>query len=103
MMKKVLFVAAVAMSLVFSGCMKEDDTYKKLKPVQPGLNIYTGAMNQNIVSMQQANFGLRLAMLVAEADKQQKTIDEVTVGQQQYTAEKAVAGQCQSRDYGERL
>lgn len=42
MMKKVLFVAAVAMSLVFSGCMKEDDTYKKLKPVQPGLNIYTG-------------------------------------------------------------
>ena len=75
MMKKVLFVAAVAMSLVFSGCMKEDDTYKKLKPVQPGLNIYTGAMNQNIVSMQQANFGLRLAMLVAEADKQQKTID----------------------------
>ena len=41
MMKKVLFVAAVAMSLVFSGCMKEDDTYKKLKPVQPGLNIYT--------------------------------------------------------------
>lgn len=50
MMKKVLFVAAVAMSLVFSGCMKEDDTYKKLKPVQPGLNIYTGAMNQNIVS-----------------------------------------------------
>ena len=79
-MKKVLFVAAVSMSLVFSGCMKEDDTYKKLKPVQPGLNIYTGAMNQNIVSMQQANFGLRLAMLVAEADKQQKTIDEVTVG-----------------------
>lgn len=80
MMKKVLFVAAVAMSLVFSGCMKEDDTYKKLKPVQPGLNIYTGAMNQNIVSMQQADFGMRLAMLVAEADKQQKTIDEVTVG-----------------------
>lgn len=37
-------------------------------------------MNQNIVSMQQANFGLRLAMLVAEADKQQKTIEEVTVG-----------------------
>lgn len=80
MMKKVLLVAAVAMSLVFSGCMKEDNTYKKLKPVQPGLNIYTGAMNQNIVSMQQANFGMRLAMLVAEADKQQKTIDQVTVG-----------------------
>lgn len=37
MMKKVLFVAAVAMSLVFSGCMKEDDTYKKLKPVHRGL------------------------------------------------------------------
>ena len=37
MMKKVLFVAAVAMSLVFSGCMKEDDTYKKLNPYNRGL------------------------------------------------------------------
>ncbi len=37
------------MSLVFSGCMKEDETYKKMKTVQQGLNIYNAAMNQNIV------------------------------------------------------
>lgn len=72
MMKKVLFCSGRGYVAGFSGCMKEDDTYKKLKPVQPGLNIYTGAMNQNIVSMQQANFGLRLAMLVAEATNSRK-------------------------------
>ena len=92
MMKKVLFVAAVAMSLVFSGCMKEDDTYKKLKPVQPGLNIYTGAMNQNIVSMQQADFGMRLAMLVAEAAKQDKSIDEVMTGSSSTPLKKTLLG-----------
>lgn len=70
MMKKVLFVAAVAMSLIFSGCIKEDSTYKKLKPVQMGVNIYQGAMNQNFVAMQQANIGLRLALLLGEAEKQ---------------------------------
>ena len=72
MMKKVLFVAAVAMSLIFSGCIKEDSTYKKLQPVQPGVNIYQGAMNQNFVAMQQANIGMRLALLLGEAKKQGK-------------------------------
>ncbi|WP_418408624.1 hypothetical protein [Alistipes sp.] len=72
MMKKVLFVAAVAMSLIFNGCIKEDSTYKKLQPVQPGVNIYQGAMNQNFVAMQQANIGMRLALLLGEAKKQGK-------------------------------
>ena len=40
-MKKFLFVAAaVVASMVFTGCINEDDTYKKLQPVQQGINIY---------------------------------------------------------------
>lgn len=39
MMKNFLFVAAVA-SMVFTGCINEDDTYKKLQPVEKGINIY---------------------------------------------------------------
>lgn len=34
MMKKILFVAAAVASMVFTGCINEDDTYKKLQPVQ---------------------------------------------------------------------
>lgn len=41
MMKKFLFVAAaVVASMVFTGCINEDDTYKKLQPVEKGINIY---------------------------------------------------------------
>lgn len=40
MMKKILFVAAAVASMVFTGCINEDDTYKKLQPVQQGINIY---------------------------------------------------------------
>lgn len=40
MMKKFLFVAAAVASMVFTGCINEDDTYKKLQPVQQGINIY---------------------------------------------------------------
>ena len=40
-MKKFLFVAAaVVASMVFTGCINEDDTYKKLQPVEKGINIY---------------------------------------------------------------
>lgn len=72
MIKKILFGAAAAMSLTLTltGCIDKNDTYEKLKPVQGGIVIYNSAMNQNTVAMQQANFGIRLAMLVAEAAKQ---------------------------------
>lgn len=79
-MKKILFVTAAVVSLVFSGCIKEDDSYKKLRPVQKGIDIYTWAMNQNIISMEQANIGMRMAMLVAEAEKQDvENFDDVKV------------------------
>lgn len=72
MIKKILFGAAAAMSLTLTltGCIDKDDTYEKMEPVQGGILIYNNALNQNSVAMQQANFGIRLAMLVAEAAKQ---------------------------------
>jgi hypothetical protein len=71
MMKKFLFVAAaVVASMVFTGCINEDDTYKKLQPVQQGINIYNWTSSQYSMATEQANIGMRMAMLVAEADKQ---------------------------------
>lgn len=47
MMKKFLFVAAaVVASMVFTGCINEDDTYKKLQPVEKGINIYNWTSSQ---------------------------------------------------------
>lgn len=70
MMKKFLFVAAaVVASMVFTGCINEDDTYKKLQPVQQGINIYNWTSSQYSMATEQANIGMRMAMLVAEADK----------------------------------
>lgn len=46
MMKKFLFVAAAVASMVFTGCINEDDTYKKLQPVQQGINIYNWTSSQ---------------------------------------------------------
>ena len=71
MMKKFLFVAAaVVASMVFTGCINEDDTYKKLQPVEKGINIYNWTSSQYFMATEQANIGLRMAMLVAEAHKQ---------------------------------
>ena len=70
MMKKILFVAAAVASMVFTGCINEDDTYKKLQPVQQGINIYNWTSSQYSMATEQANIGMRMAMLVAEADKQ---------------------------------
>lgn len=71
MMKKFLFVAAaVVASMVFTGCINEDDTYKKLQPVQQGINIYNWTSSQYSMATEQANIGMRMAMLVAEAHKQ---------------------------------
>lgn len=69
-MKKILFVAAAVASMVFTGCINEDDTYKKLQPVQQGINIYNWTSSQYSMATEQANIGMRMAMLVAEADKQ---------------------------------
>ena len=64
MMKKFLFVAAaVVASMVFTGCINEDDTYKKLQPVEKGINIYNWTSSQYSMATEQANIGLRMACL----------------------------------------
>lgn len=78
---KWMFLAAVA--AVGTACIDKDVFDEQLQAVQPGLNIYRGASNQHFFSLAPANGAVRLAMLVAEADRQSKesgaevTIDEV--------------------------
>lgn len=65
-----IFATIVLAAFALSGCIKEDDSYKELLPLRPGMNIYSMTMTQSTVAMQPANAGIRLAMLLAEAAKQ---------------------------------
>lgn len=89
-----LFATIVLAAFALSGCIKEDDSYKELLPLRPGMNIYSMTVTQNAVAMQPANAGIRLAMLLAEAEKQKdsgtelKDVDltklEIEVGNKRY-------------------
>lgn len=65
-----LFATIVLAAFALSSCIKEDDSYEKMKPVIPGINIWNMTMTQNSVAMQPANAGIRLALLLAEAGEQ---------------------------------
>ena len=67
MMKKFLFVAAAVASMVFTGCINEDDTYKKLQPVQQGINIYNWTSSQYSMATEQANIGMRCLLYTSDA------------------------------------
>lgn len=69
-----LLLAAVAAALL-SGCLKSTETTSKLKPVAPGLEIYSCANTQTQMALLPAATAVRLAMLLAEAEKQDKTED----------------------------
>lgn len=80
-----LFATIALAALAFTSCIKEDSTYKDMLPIQPGRSIYQLTMNQNTIAMRPANAALRLAMLLAEADKQEldlatAELDKVKVG-----------------------
>lgn len=62
-----LFATIVLAAFALSSCIKEDNSYKEMLPVQPGINIYSMTMTQNSIASQPANAGMRLALLVAEA------------------------------------
>lgn len=89
-----LFATIVLAAFALSGCIKENDSYKELLPLRPGMNIYSMTVTQNAVAMQPANAGIRLAMLLAEAEKQKdsgtelKDVDltklEIEVGNKRY-------------------
>lgn len=66
------FLAITALSaLAFTGCMDDDNgDWKERQQVWPGISIYNSTMQQQNISMQMAGAGLRLASLLAEAEKQ---------------------------------
>lgn len=68
-----LFATIVLAAFALSGCIKEDDSYKEMLPVQPGITIYNMTMTQNSIASQPANAGMRFALLVAEARHQNPT------------------------------
>lgn len=76
-MKKLLFVLAAA-SLTLSSCLKEDNSYKRRLPVAPGEQIYERARIQNNIAMQPADVAMRLAILLAEAEKQKDPVSGET-------------------------
>ncbi|WP_290541056.1 hypothetical protein [Alistipes sp.] len=75
-MNKLIATIALA-ALAFTGCINENDTWKEMSPVQPGMYIYQLATNQDKLSMRPANAALRLAMVLAEAEKQGKDLASV--------------------------
>lgn len=68
-MNKLIATIALA-ALAFTSCIKENNIWEEMRPVQPGRHIYQLATNQDKLAMRPANAALRLAMLLAEADKQ---------------------------------
>lgn len=65
-----LFATIALAALAFTSCIKENNTWKEMRPVQPGIIIHSLTTNQDKLAMRPANAALRLAMLLAEAEKQ---------------------------------
>lgn len=65
-----LFATIALAALAFTSCIKENNTWKEMRPVQPGMYIYEMTTNQDKLAMRPANAALRLAILLAEAEKQ---------------------------------
>lgn len=82
---KRIFATLMLAALALSSCVKENDTYKDLLPVQPGQYIYSYVLTQNRVAMQAADAGMRVAVMAAEVAKQRAAgDDEVTIATVKY-------------------
>lgn len=68
-MKKILGMLLLGV-VALTGCVDKNDSYEALKPFLPGLNIYQNCQLQTTLALQPANVGMRLAILLAEVDKQ---------------------------------
>ncbi len=73
-MKRFFALAALA-ALTFSGCIKEDNTYKEWSKVQAGTYIHDWALTQNDIAMKPASMAIRLGMLLSEAAKQNPGVE----------------------------
>lgn len=67
-MKKVLFLLAA--TLLFASCTEKDENYENSRRVAKGFNIYGWATVQQNVATTPVDMALRLAVLLAEAEKQ---------------------------------
>lgn len=69
-MKKIIATMALA-ALALTGCIKgSDGVSEEYRRVQGGIMIYNSVTAMQNVAMQPANAGIRLAILLAEAEKQ---------------------------------
>lgn len=71
-----IFATLTLAALALSSCIKENDSYKDLLPVQPGQYIYSYVTTQDRVAMQAANAGMRVAILAAEVAEQRRNAEE---------------------------
>ena len=55
-----LFATIALAALAFTSCIKENNTWKEMRPVQPGMYIYEMTTNQDKLAMRPANAALRL-------------------------------------------
>lgn len=76
MMKKGLIALLLAFPLALTACLDGDSTPD---PMQPGYAIYNVASLQKDLALIPADAGIRLAMLLAEADKQGLTENRLDV------------------------
>lgn len=68
-------VLLLGVGLGLAGCIKSNNSYEELRPVSPGIMIHNYTQQQNGMAMQAANIGLRMGMLLAEADVQQPGVE----------------------------
>ena len=74
-MKKILGTLLLGLTLL-TGCVDSNNGYEELKPFLPGLNLYQNCQLQTTLALQPANVGMRLAILLAEVDKQSQAEGE---------------------------
>ncbi len=76
MMKKGLIVLLLTLPLAMTACLEGDS---EPDPMLPGYNIYNVASLQKNLALIPADAGIRLAMLLAEADKRELTDNRLDV------------------------
>ncbi len=79
MIKRFFGAMLLASAALLTGCLEDNDTDNTVTAVLPGMQIYDLAASQNGAVYQPANTAVRLAVLLAEAEKQQAaSTDEET-------------------------
>lgn len=76
-MKRFLMIAA-ALPMLFASCVNgNDDSYKDFEQVQGGIKLYRMAAEQNSMALLPADMTVRLAALIAQAERQQTLLGEL--------------------------